>query len=53
MEQRCFFLKLKRMTMLDALAGASSVEVKQCIQECYLLLMELGECKPVAGVSMV
>lgn len=41
------------MTTLDALAGASSVVVEQCTQGYYLLLMGSGECKPVAGVSMV
>lgn len=41
------------MTMLDALAGASSVGAERCNQEYYLLLRESGECKPVAGVSMV
>jgi hypothetical protein len=41
------------MTMLDALAEASSVGVERCTREYYLLLMGSGECKPVSGVSMV
>jgi hypothetical protein len=32
---------------LGVLAGGSSVEVKRCNQEYYLLRRESGECKPV------
>jgi hypothetical protein len=52
MEQQCFLRSKKKKTLV-ALTGASSVGVGRCNRECYLLLMGLGECKPVAGVSMV